>query len=225
VPAHRAALEQSVEGLVVALPAGFALARVQPDVAAAVRTALGVLESVGVQVVEVEIPELHDVRAPWLLIHTAEPSAYHAEWLRTRPEDYGDDVRALLEAGETLRAVDYLQAQRFRTLLRARLLDALRGADALLTPTMPFTAPALDAETIVLEDPAAPAVMLEHIARYTAVPSTAGLPGLSVPCGFGGDGLPIGMQLIGRPFEEDLLLRLAHAYQQATDHHLRAPAL
>jgi aspartyl-tRNA(Asn)/glutamyl-tRNA(Gln) amidotransferase subunit A len=174
--------------------------------------------------VEVEIEHIHGNISAQLTIEAAEPSTYHQRWLRERPDDYGEDVRTLLEVGELLLATQYLQAQRYRSLLRGEFMKAFQQVDVFVCPTLPFTATRLGEMKVVIED-GLEEDMLSAIMQFTGVPSLTGLPSLNVPCGFDEDGLPIGMQLIGRPFDEATLFRAGAAFQAATDFHLREPAL
>lgn len=196
----------------------------QPAVDTAVREALGVLTSNGARTVDVAVDDIEGNISAQLTVEAAEPSTYHQRWLRERPEDYGDDVRLLLEAGELLPATQYLQAQRYRALLRRQALEALSRADVLMCPTLPFTATPLGEVTVEI-DAGEPEDMLSAIMQFTGLPSLTGLPAISVPCGFDADGLPIGMQLIGRPFEEATLFRAAAAFQAHTAFHERVPPL
>jgi len=173
---------------------------------------------------DVDVEGIHGNISAQLTIESCEPSTYHQRWLRERPQDYGDDVRLLLQAGELHLATHYLQAQRYRAGLRASLLEAFRTVDVFVCPTLPFTATKVG-ETLVEIIEGAPEDMLAAIMQFTGVPSLTGLPSLAVPCGFDGDGLPIGMQLIGRPFDEATLFRVGAAFQSATDFHVRAPVL
>jgi aspartyl-tRNA(Asn)/glutamyl-tRNA(Gln) amidotransferase subunit A len=131
-------------------------------------------------------------------------------------------VRLLLQAGELLPAVHYLQAQRYRALLRLQMLAALEHVDVIACPTLPFTATALGEVSVIIEE-GHPEDMLSAIMQFTGLPSLTGLPAISLPCGFDGDGLPIGMQLIGRPYAEATLLAVAAGFQELTDFHLRRP--
>ena len=133
-------------------------------------------------------------------------------------------MRTLLEVGELLLATHYLQAQRYRTLLRNEFMEAFRKVDVFVCPTLPFTATPVGATTVVIDDEVEED-MLSAIMQFTGIASLTGLPALSVPCGFDEDGLPIGMQLIGRPFDEATLFSMGHAYQGSTDFHTRAPSL
>ena len=186
--------------------------------------ALKTLEDAGAEAVEAPIENIHGNISAQLTIESAEPSTYHQRWLRERPEDYGADVRTLLEVGEMLLATHYLQAQRYRSLLRNEFLEAFKKVDLFLCPTLPFTATPIGATKVVIEN-GVEEDMLSAIMQYTGVPSLTGLPALAVPCGFDGDGLPVGMQLIGKPFDEATLFRVGAAYQALTGFHLKAPAI
>lgn len=215
-------LTRGVEGLRIGIIPDYFFAHLQKPVHEAVTEALRAFESAGAQVLEVQATHVHGNISAQLTVESAEPSAYHQRWLRERPEDYGEDVRLLLEVGEMLLATHYIQAQRYRTLLRSEFLDAFKSVDVLICPTLPFTATAVG-ETMVEIQEGASEDMLAAIMQFTGVPSLTGLPSLNVPCGFDKDGLPIGMQVIGRPFDEATLLRVGAAYQRSTDFHLRAP--
>jgi aspartyl-tRNA(Asn)/glutamyl-tRNA(Gln) amidotransferase subunit A len=217
-------LGQGIEGLRIGVVPGYFFHQLQPPVMEAVTLALDTIKGLGARVVEVDIDNIHGNISAQLTIEAAEPSTYHQRWLRERPDDYGDDVRTLLEVGELLLATQYLQAQRYRSLLRKEFLDAFRSVDFFLCPTLPFTATRVGQMNVVIEN-GVEEDMLSAIMQFTGVPSLTGLPALSVPCGFDPNGLPIGMQLIGRPFDEATLFRAGAAYQAATDFHLRKPDL
>ena len=217
-------LEGGCRHLRIGIVPGYFFEHLQAPVHGAVQAAIAAFVELGAQVVEVDIGHIHGNISAQLTIESAEPSTYHQRSLRERPGDYGDDVRTLLEAGEMLLATHYLQAQRYRALLRAEFLEAFRRVDVFVCPSLPFAATRIG-ETSVEIEPGRHEDMLSAIMQFTGVASLTGLPSLNVPCGFDPDGLPIGMQLIGRPFAEAALLRAGHAFQQATDFHRRAPAL
>lgn len=218
---YTADLSRGVRGLRIGVIPDYFLAHLQKPVHDAVTVALSILESAGAQIVDVTAEHIHGNISAQLTIESAEPSAYHQRWLRERPDDYGEDVRLLLEVGEMLLATHYIQAQRYRSLLRSEFLEAFKSVDIFLCPTLPFTARV--GEVLVEIEDGKPEDMLSAIMQFTGVPSLTGLPALAVPCGFDTDGLPIGMQLIGRPFDEATLFRVGAAYQQLTPFHEQAP--
>jgi aspartyl-tRNA(Asn)/glutamyl-tRNA(Gln) amidotransferase subunit A len=181
-------------------------------------------ESLGAEIVDVPIDHIHGNISAQLTIESAEPSTYHQKWLRECPELYGADVRALLEVGELMLATHYLQAQRYRTTLREQFTRAFQSVDLFVCPTLPFTATPVGATKVRIEGDTDES-MLSAIMQFTGVASLTGLPGMSAPCGFDRDGLPIGMQLIGRPFEEHRLFQIAAAYQRVTHFHQQRPRL
>lgn len=221
---YSADLRRGVEGLRIGVIPDYFFHHLQAPVHAAVTAALETFTGLGARVVNVEVEGIHGNVSAQLTVEACEPSTYHQQWLRERPQDYGEDVRLLLEAGELHLATHYLQAQRYRALLRARFLEAFKSVDVFVCPTLPFTATRVG-ETLVEISEGAPEDMLSAIMQFTGVPSLTGLPSLNVPCGFDDDGLPIGMQVIGRPFDEATLFRVGAAFQGATDFHTRAPAL
>jgi len=219
---YLADLGRGVDGLRIGVIPDYFFSHLQAPVYAAVTAALDTFTELGARVMDVGVEGIHGNISAQLTIESCEPSTYHQRWLRERPQDYGDDVRLLLEAGELHLATHYLQAQRYRARLRVSLLEAFRTVDVFVCPTLPFTATKVG-ETLVEIVEGAPEDMLAAIMQFTGVPSLAGLPSLAVPCGFDGDGLPIGMQVIGRPFDEATLFRVGAAFQSATDFHVRAP--
>jgi aspartyl-tRNA(Asn)/glutamyl-tRNA(Gln) amidotransferase subunit A len=221
---YSADLHRGVEGIRIGVVPGYFFHHLQPPVHEGVKAALDAMAGLGAAVVDVEIEHIHGNISAQLTVESCEPSTYHQRWLRDRPEEYGEDVRLLLELGELHLATHYIQAQRYRSLLRRQFLDALKLVDVFACPTLPFTATPIGATTVVIED-GVEEDMLAAIMQFTGVPSLTGLPSLALPCGFDADGLPIGMQVIGRPFDEATLFRIGAAFQEATDFHKRAPAL
>ncbi len=221
---YRAELGRGMRGLRIGLIRDYSLTHVQKAVGDAVRSALEAMERLGAQVEEIAMPSIHGNISAQLTIESCEPSTYHQEWLRARPQDYGEDVRTLLEMGEMYLATHYLQAQRYRSVLRKEFLAGFKQVDVFVTPTLPFTATPCGATEVVIENDRKED-MLSAIMQFTGVPSLAGLPALSLPVGFDPDGMPVGMQIIGRPFDEGTLFRIGHAYQGETHWHTRAPKL
>jgi aspartyl-tRNA(Asn)/glutamyl-tRNA(Gln) amidotransferase subunit A len=162
---------------------------------------------------EVKIPSIWAAPA-FMVIMLSEAFSYHARDLRERPHLYGDVLREKLMGGGLLTADEYVQAQRLRARLREDMHRVLADVDVLATPTAPVTAPAFSA----VLDPNFP------FARSNMAPfNMSGLPSLALPCGFAANGLPVSLQLSGRPFDEATVLRAGHAYEQATEWHRRRP--
>lgn len=186
---------------------------ITPGVATAVETAIALLRELGVTVVDVALPEIEQVR--WLPVLSVEAAALHQEWLQQQPENYSDEVRARILYGFASSGADYVNALRLRREFTDSVRDAMSGLDALLAPTCPEVAnPIAEIENSALQ-----------FARLTAPWNHTGQPVISVPCGFGEHGMPAGLSLIGRPFEEASLCRIAHAYEQAAGWHNQRPPL
>jgi aspartyl-tRNA(Asn)/glutamyl-tRNA(Gln) amidotransferase subunit A len=218
VPDYAKMLEDPrLRGLRVGVPREYFFDVVDAEVLAAVRGAISALGEIGTQVSEVSLPHIAEAPAAVNAIMLPEALAYHRRWLAERPEDYGDDVRRRLEMGLLYPAVSYIEAQRLRSLIvkkwRERVFDRVH---MLAVPTTPVPAPGLEEGDLQAT---------LTLVRFTNPFNLVGLPAVSVPCGFTSGGLPIGLQLVGRWFEEGTVLAAAHAYQQATDWHKRAPPL
>ena len=210
---YTAALGQGVRGLRVGVPRDYFFHDVKPEVADAIETAMGTLRRLGAEVRDVRIPSIWAAPA-FMVIMLSEAFAYHARDLRERPDLYGEVLREKLMAGGLFTADEYVQAQRLRARLREDMHQALAEVDVLATPTTPGTAPSFQA----VFDPNFP------FARSNMAPfNMSGLPALALPCGFAPNGLPISLQLAGRPFDEATVLRAGHAYERATEWHLRRP--
>ncbi len=132
--------------------------------------------------------------------------AYHERTLRARPRDYGDLLRTELQVGALFTSADYIQAQRLRSALRRQYAEALHRVDVIASPTFAIAAPPIDA----------PGLAVTAMPSFTGPYNLTGLPAVSVPCGFTADGLPVGLQIAGRPFDESTVLRAAYAYEQAS---------
>jgi len=146
----------------------------------------------------------------------SEASAIHLERLRARGADYGEDVRMRLELGLTLPAVQYVQAQQARRLVQDVCLEAMAGFDCFVIPGAPTPAPRI--EPLATGTPS-------HASRLCGPINVLGWPSIAVPCGFSEDRLPLGLQIVGKPWQELTILRAAAAYQAASDWHTRQPAL
>lgn len=216
VPDFLAGLEDGVRGLSIGLPRRFYFERLNNEVAAAVEAAAEVFRAAGARLQVVEVEDVEQMGITGGVILVAEAAAYHQRSLREHPEGYSEDIRRRLLLGELYPATAYVNAQRARGRASAVFARALSEVDLLLTPATPVTAPpfsGLGSET------------RDTLTRFTMPTDLTGLPSLVQPCGFDAGGLPIGLQLIGRPFEEALVLRAGRVYEHATDWRLRRPPL
>ncbi|MXP52964.1 amidase [Pantoea sp. Seng] len=195
--------------------------QVQPDVGTAYDQMVQWFSAAGARCQTLSLTGLEQAVNALVLINLAEPASLHAAWLDDRQQEYGADVRKLLQAGLAITAVEYLQAQRFRTGLRQQLLQHLNQVDVILVPTLPFTAPHKGLEAIQMGD--REESVLTGNMRYNALASLSALPAISLPSGFDHAGMPIGMQLIGRDGAERKLLAFARRFQQEHDYHLQTP--
>jgi aspartyl-tRNA(Asn)/glutamyl-tRNA(Gln) amidotransferase subunit A len=222
VPDYVAALTGKVEGLRVGVPREFFFEALDADVQQAVDQAVDQLAALGARVSEVAWASVRQAPALYA-ISLAEGAAAHEAWIRTRADYYGADVRERMRQGLLVPAAAYLKAQRLRAVVVRDLERTLREVDVLVTPTSPIPAPKLDAGPGEIGAPLG--ALRSTLRRLTQPFNITGSPAVSVPCGFSHDGLPIGLQLIGHPFDEARLLNLAYAYEQSVPWKDRHPAL
>ncbi|MCP2260998.1 aspartyl-tRNA(Asn)/glutamyl-tRNA(Gln) amidotransferase subunit A [Streptoalloteichus tenebrarius] len=221
---YRPGRDTELAGLRVGVPRNYYFEHVDPEVEAAVRRAIDRLADLGARLVEVEIPMTRYVQATQWALMAPEASAYHERTLRTIPDRYQADVRILLEAAELVPAGDYLRAQRARTLMRQEWARMLDEVDVIAAPTVPATAVPADQETVTWPDGTVEGVADLYV-RLSAPANITGVPSLSVPVGHDSAGLPIGMQLLGRPFGEATILRVGHAYELTEPARALAPVV
>ena len=218
---YLADIESGVRGLRVGVVRGRFFERLAPneqpapDVAAAFRAAIETLESEGARIEDVELPRTDELRGTQHVIIGTEAAAFHHDRIARDRASYGTDVAQRIETGGRHTGVAYATARRTRDELRRAYAEALGEWDAIALPTTPLTAPPR-----VGQDAVAAAATLT---AYTSPFNLTGLPAISVPCGFDPHGLPIGLQLVARPWAEARLLRIARAYERATSWHERRP--
>ncbi|MGH2533502.1 MAG: amidase [Thermomicrobiales bacterium] len=217
---------QDLRGQRIGVPRPFFWDRLQGDVANAVERALGVLVELGAEVVEASWPEATIARAASFVINRAETVGVHADGVKATPDLYGDALRDRVEASGLLPAEVYLRAQRARMLVKqsAARLFAEHRLDAVVTPTLPVTALPADDLTATYADGTSEEVSVAYT-RLTMPFNLTGQPALSAPCGFDHQGLPIGLQIAGRPFGEARICRIGHAYERAAGWYRRQPSL
>lgn len=216
VPNYTAALGKPIAGTKVGLHKAHFFQHLDAEVEAAVEKAMQVLEELGVEIIEVSMPSVTDAHHAVLTLLMAEAAHLHREQLLARREDYGADVRELLEAGLALSASDYVTAVRARDAARHEFTEAFGKMDVLLTPATPIPAPRIQGESSSNE-------IRPRLTQTTRIFNLLGLPAISVPCGFTEAGLPIGLQFAGKWWDERRLIHIADAYQNATEWHRRLP--
>jgi aspartyl-tRNA(Asn)/glutamyl-tRNA(Gln) amidotransferase subunit A len=217
VPDYRATLNAGVSGLRLGVIQEYMDETVDADCVAAASAAVAELEKRGARVRAISFQDVTSFLGAATTILHAEGAAYHAKWLIERPDDYSPAVLERLRVGSVLPAIDYVNAQRARRILVNRALEIMQDCDALVCTTMPVLAP-------TLEEGNRPEIH-GNLARHTRLFNLLGFPTASYPCGFGASGLPVGLQVAGRPWDEATVLRIGYAYQQVTDWHTRWPAV
>ncbi|HSI68442.1 MAG TPA: amidase family protein, partial [Planococcus sp. (in: firmicutes)] len=154
----------------------------------------------------VSIPSLAQAEFAELVTITTEASAVHHDNLLKQPENFGEDVRFLLEVGEMMSGVDYIQAQQIRRKLSNEFAEVFKKVDVLITPTLPFLSPGIGEQTVDINGQSLS--FLDEVIRFTGPGNLTGLPAISIPCGVRG-GMPIGLQIMGPAFEEEKVLKAA----------------
>jgi aspartyl-tRNA(Asn)/glutamyl-tRNA(Gln) amidotransferase subunit A len=211
-------MDGSLAGVRIGVPREFffTLSTLDPGVKTAVETAIGAMADAGATVVEVSLPHADVAWTAVRVTSSSEAYTYHLPDLRTQPEKYGKYARRSIMFGSLFTSSDYIQAQRFRSVFKAECAAVLGPqADVLIVPTMTDVAPLFEGY-----DVGASRVSAGFMPPW----NLTGLPAISIPCGFS-NGLPVGMQVVGKAFDEPTVLKVADAYQQLTDWHLRVPEI
>jgi aspartyl-tRNA(Asn)/glutamyl-tRNA(Gln) amidotransferase subunit A len=214
VPDFSTTLTQPLTGWRIAAPSGYFAAHVDEEILSAVDAALALLTGCGATRVEKNMPFVEELYRTNRLTLPVEAAAYHSEYLATRAQDYGADVRERLRAGAATAAADYVRARRRQVELTRALELYFSDVELLATPTTPVAAPRAGGDA---------AALAQRLTAFTAPFNLAGFPAISVCCGFTRTGLPMGLQFVARPWQEALLLQAAHQYQCLTDWHARRP--
>ena len=224
VPDYRQALDRNIRGVRV-VRVGMITEQinselVEPQVKEAFAKAASQLEELGAKVEEVSLPLTRHANLITSALLAVEPAIYQRDWIRNRLQEYGYFARIRLLAGSVLPAQAYYKTQKLRSLLRHQVLEALRRYDVLALPTSGKPAPRVEEVPVFTNEELA---LLPYL--LTAVFNAANAPAISVPCGISSEGLPIGLQIGGRPGDDETVLRVAHAYEQSTPWHgMRPPA-
>jgi aspartyl-tRNA(Asn)/glutamyl-tRNA(Gln) amidotransferase subunit A len=173
------------------------------------------LQGCNVSTIPVHVEQTDKIFDSWRAIRLGESAAVHEQWIKTRRGDYGGNVIVMLEKGMEITAVEYINAHKMRREIKAAFLNAMKGYDALLVPTTIIPAPKLDQTTVNINGDNIE--IYQALSRLTTVFDITGLPAMNIPGGFvkeENSKLPIGVQLVGKPFEEETLLRLAYVYEE-----------
>ncbi len=224
VPEYRKGLRTDLKGLVIGVASGPEFEDLDAAISDLLDAALGVLRSLGARTVPVTVPDVSLLNDLQQVLVKCEAATLLGPLMRTRGDLISLPAMSVIQAGLLIPATRYLEAKSMRgPLLRAHVEAVFGKVDALFAPVVPGPAPTIP--STLSEDSAAVERLFTRSARFTRFANYLGTPGLSVPCGFTVSGLPAAFQLLGRPFSEQMLLAVAHAYQSATNHHHRAPAL
>ena len=216
-----AATRRPAKDITVGVPRAYYVDDLEADVAKALNEAVATFRKLGARVVSVDLPDQTAVTAAAQIVIGVEATSLHSPWLRTRAGDYGAQVRARLQNGLAYSAVEYVEALRWRGPALAAHLAAVGDVDIIVAPASRAVAPTIE-ETDVGAGPHADAT-IQAMTRLMRPANYLGLPVLVIPAG--GSGMPIGLQLIGRPFCDETAIALGRAFQTATDYHRRMPEL
>jgi aspartyl-tRNA(Asn)/glutamyl-tRNA(Gln) amidotransferase subunit A len=216
-------LRGGVKKIRIGIPKQYFFDRLHKEVREFVLTACATLGQMGAELREVEVKGMEEAVPLVAVITVGEALSYHWNWLQTRPEDYGADVRERMKVSENQRTVDYLQAQEKRRRFTENFVRVFDSVDVLIAPTLPVPPPLIGQKEIpwgrTKEDVRA------ALLRMTRPGNLTGLPAISLPCGLTADGLPVGLQIFGRHYDEPTLLQVAYAYEQATPWHTMFPPI
>ncbi len=208
VPEYTRTLKEKVKGLVIGVPRHFFFAddpHIHKETLVVVNTALQELEKLGAHIEEVTIPMLKYAGIAQRVIMLSEAFAYHERLLRNKPQEFGEMVRTWFRLGGLFSGADYVQAQRIRNVLKREFAEVLQRVDVIASPTMSNPAPAFQGYNLMT---------IARMPSFTGPYNLTGMPAISVPCGFTSTGLPIGLQIAGKPFDEPTVLQVAYTYQQ-----------
>jgi aspartyl-tRNA(Asn)/glutamyl-tRNA(Gln) amidotransferase subunit A len=216
VPDFTAGINNGVAGMRIGIPRNFYTFNVDREIAEAAAVVAALYETLGAELIEIEVPYPDLVVSTLWGIMMPEASAYHRSAIRETPELYTDEVRDLIIVGEAILATDYINALRVRTLMQNAWRDLYDFVDVVLAPTVAALALSAENPIATWADGSVEAATSAY-SRLSGPANLTGLPSLSVPSGFSASGLPMGVQLIGRPFEEAVILQAGRALEEATD--------
>ena len=227
VPDLSAGLERGARGLRIGVDEAYCTELAAPEVSTGALEAAKALEKLGAELVAVRVPPWQELASGWSTVCGVDAAIAHADTFPSRADEYGPDLRAMLEAGLRTSGADYARVQEHSRVFRGQLAGLFEGVDLLICPSMPMLPPPLEVMRQLIasgranaEDGGRAAFM-----KFTAPFDFSGSPTISLPCGFSESDLPLSVQLVGRHLDEATLCRAGHAFQQATDWHRRTPPL
>ncbi len=223
VPDFMKNIGSSLKGIKIGIPRRYFFDSTQDTIVSFVEDVLKFFETEGAILVEVDIENIEHAATAALAIYLSEATAYHEDNLKECSELYTDSVRGFLELGNHILAKDYLAAQRYRTLLGQSMATTLTSVDIIATPGLTVTAPKLGETAIEING--VETDVFSTMLHNTEPFDLTGLPAIVFPCGFDNNNLPASIQLIGKPFDESLILNAANIYQQNFDWHLLRPTI
>jgi aspartyl-tRNA(Asn)/glutamyl-tRNA(Gln) amidotransferase subunit A len=210
-------LRDGMDSRKIGLAVGSFIEEADAEVLQAVRKAASLLKEQGASITEVNVDFLREAALANALITQADGAAFHHERLQHHPDWFGADVRQRLQSGAAFTSTEYILARRTQAETQRKLETLFESLDSLLLPTTPITAPVLEGENAIER--------ARVLTRFTAPFNLAGIPALSVPCGFSSENLPIGLQIVSRAWNESGVLRVGYAYQQSTEWHKSRPQI
>jgi aspartyl-tRNA(Asn)/glutamyl-tRNA(Gln) amidotransferase subunit A len=222
VPNYTADIGKGIKGMRIGVLRGNYVIPMDADIEGLLAESINTLRDLGAIVTDpLGLPYIEDALPANITIISSEAATFHQANMDERPGDYGEDVFTRLSIGRDHPATAYITARNTQRQVQEQLLDSLGNFDALLTPMLPLGAPPINQNDVMVGGK--PMDVRAAVTRYTQPFNLTGFPAISVPCGFTDDGLPIGFQLAGKSFDEATLLRIAHAYQGATEWHTQRP--
>ncbi len=213
---------KDVSNMIIGVNESYFFNEIDDSIEGPVRDAIKLLEEAGAIIEQVELPSLKDAEFALAMTDFSELAAVHTFNIKKRPEDYGEDVRNIIELGHIPSAVDYLQAQQIRRKIKADFEQAFAKVDVLIAPSIPIPTKDIGAEFAEINGEKVD--FLDNATRLTGPVNLAGLPSLSLPCGFN-EGMPVGMQIIGPAFREDKILEVGFVYEKMETDGFKQPDL
>jgi aspartyl-tRNA(Asn)/glutamyl-tRNA(Gln) amidotransferase subunit A len=219
---YAAQMGSGLNGVKVGVPTSFFFDGISPEVENLVREAIRVLAGMGAAMVPLSWPQAAEAAEAVFTIVGFEAARLHRPWLDSRPQEYSPELRARLESGASIPQADYERARARADRLRSESLSITSSVDVVAAPANPVSAPRHGETHVRIGEQKLPIGSV--MPRLGAPQNLTGCPAISIPCGFAATGVPVGLQLIGRPHDEATLLRVARAYEEATGWHRRRPA-